>query len=96
MRAVDSGQHSLTVQEAGGSQLVVAYEDETLREALVKMLQHKVGRLPVVNRSDLQRAVGYLGRAEILTAQSLEVREPGWIERRFARAETLDDTSSST
>ena len=96
LRAVDSGQHSLTVQEAGGSQLVVAYEDETLREALVKMLQHKVGRLPVVNRSDLQRAVGYLGRAEILTAQSLEVREPGWIERRFARAETLDDTSSST
>jgi CIC family chloride channel protein len=96
LRAVDSGQHSLTVQEAGGSQLVVAHEDETLREALVKMLQYKVGRLPVVDRSDLQRVVGYLGRAEILTAQSLEVREPGWIERRFARAESLDDTSSST
>jgi H+/Cl- antiporter ClcA len=86
VRAVDTGQRLLTVKEAGAGKLIVAHPDETLREALVKMLQHNIGRLPVVHRADLARAIGYLGRAEILCAQSLEVREPGWIERRFPRA----------
>ncbi|MEA3187791.1 MAG: chloride channel protein family [Chthoniobacter sp.] len=86
LRAADSGEHLLTVREAGAGELVVAHPDETLREALVKMLRHKIGRLPVVDRSDLQRAVGYLGRAEILCAETLDAREPGWIERRFPRA----------
>jgi H+/Cl- antiporter ClcA/CBS domain-containing protein len=89
LRAADSGQGVVTVHEAGAGKLIVAHPDETLREALVKMLQHNIGRLPVVDRGDHARAVGYLGRAEILCAQSLEVREPGWIERRFSRAEAV-------
>jgi len=57
------------------------------------MLQHKIGRLPVVARNDLQRAVGYLGRAEILSGETLEAREPGWIERTFPRQATPENVS---
>jgi CIC family chloride channel protein len=85
LRLADSGQLHLTVREAVDREPVVAYPDETLREALGKMIRHKVGRLPVVDRSDPQRAVGYLGRAEILCAETLDVREPGWIESLFAQ-----------
>lgn len=85
LRAADAGGHLLTVREAGVDTLLVAYSDETVREALVKMLRHKIGRLPVVDRSDQKRAVGYLGRAEILCAETLDVREPGWLERRRSR-----------
>ena len=67
LRAADSGDHLLTVLDAGVDELVVAHPEETLRDALAKMLQHKIGRLPVVERNDLQRVVGYLGRAEILS-----------------------------
>jgi len=43
--------------------------------------------LPVVDRDDPRRVVGYLGRKGILAARSrrLEeehVREPGWVGRR--------------
>jgi H+/Cl- antiporter ClcA/predicted transcriptional regulator len=85
LRAADAGQHLATVREAGTGQLVVAYPEETLREALVKMVRHNIGRLPVVERADPGRAVGYLGRAEILCAETLDVREPGWIERLLPR-----------
>ena len=48
------------------------------------MLRAKVGRLPVVDRDAPRSVLGYLGRAEILSAQTVETREPGWIERLLA------------
>jgi CIC family chloride channel protein len=50
------------------------------------MLRNGVGRLPVVDRDDPRRVVGYLGRPGIMAARlrGLEdehVREPGWIRR---------------
>jgi H+/Cl- antiporter ClcA len=59
----------LTVGEAGSSDLVVAFPDETLHGALTKMLQHDLGRLPVVERANPTHVVGYLGRAAILSAR---------------------------
>jgi CIC family chloride channel protein len=59
----------LTVVEAGSTNLVVAYPDEPLHAALTKMLKHDVGRLPVVERGEPTRAIGYLGRAAILSAR---------------------------
>lgn len=71
------------VLDAGTRDLVVARPDETVREALVKMLRHGVGRLPVVARDDPRRLVGYLGRAHVLAARerwwrSEHARERGW------------------
>jgi CBS domain-containing protein len=49
--------------------VVVAYPDETLDEAVSRMLQRDIGRLPVVDPADPKRVVGYLGRADILAAR---------------------------
>lgn len=66
--------------------LIVTYPDESLHDAVMKMLRNDVGRLPVVSRQDPRRLVGYLGRAEVLAARlrRLEeefVREPGLLTR---------------
>ena len=59
----------MTVAEAGSTDLVVAFPDEPLYAALTKMLDRDVGRLPVVERNEPNRVVGYLGRAAILSAR---------------------------
>jgi chloride channel protein, CIC family len=74
---------STTVLEACSRNVVVTYADETLHEAAEKMLRYNVGRLPVVDRTDERRVVGYLGRPEIMAARLRKfndeyVREPGW------------------
>ena len=58
-----------TVAEAGSSDVIVTFPDEPLHSALTKMLEHNIGRLPVVDHADRSRIVGYLGRASILSAR---------------------------
>jgi CIC family chloride channel protein len=69
VRGLRSGVVDMTVVEAGSAPLVVAFSNESLHSALTKMLNHKVGRLPVVERDNPSRAIGYLGRAAILSAR---------------------------
>ena len=59
----------MTVAEAGSTELAVAFPDEPLHAALTKMLNRDIGRLPVVERNNPTRVVGYLGRAAILSAR---------------------------
>jgi CIC family chloride channel protein len=75
---------ALTVLEAGSRDLIVAFPDELISEASEKMLQNDIGRLPVVDRSDPRKLVGYLGRHGVMAARlrrfhEEHVREPGWI-----------------
>jgi H+/Cl- antiporter ClcA/CBS domain-containing protein len=85
VRALDKDPSgTMTVQEAGSTHLVVAYPDELVSEAAAKLLRFDIGRLPVVDRADQRRVVGYLGRASILAArlrrfQDEHVLEPGWL-----------------
>src|SRR6266700_2493630 len=85
LRALDKDPSgAATVQEAGSTHLVVTYPDELVSEAAAKLLRFDIGRLPVVDRTDERRVVGYLGRAAILAARLLRfhaehVREPGWL-----------------
>lgn len=76
----------ISVLEAGSQAPIVAYADEPLQDALNRMLQHDIGRLPVVNRQEPQKLTGYLTRANLLSAwtRQLEeegVREHGWLAR---------------
>jgi H+/Cl- antiporter ClcA len=64
-----SRDETLTVLEAGQTELVVTYPDETLYDAISKLLRHNIGRLPVVDRESPKKVVGYLGRAGILAAR---------------------------
>lgn len=66
-RAAESG--TLTVFQAGTANPLTAFTDETLNDAMNKMLQRDIGRLPVVERRAPGVVVGYLGRAEILAAR---------------------------
>jgi CIC family chloride channel protein len=75
-----------TVLEAGSRDLVVGFPDETISEASDRMLQNEIGRLPVVDRSDPRKLIGYLGRHGVMAARlrrlhEEHVREPGWIRR---------------
>jgi H+/Cl- antiporter ClcA len=91
LRALDKDASGAeTVQEAGSTKLVVTYADELVSEAAAKLLRYDVGRLPVVDRGDERKVVGYLGRAAILAARLLRfhdehVREPGWLPSRNQR-----------
>jgi CBS-domain-containing membrane protein len=63
----------------------VAFPDELISEASEKMLQNDIGRLPVVERSDPRKLVGYLGRRGVMAARlrrlhEEHVREPGWMK----------------
>lgn len=75
---------NLTLLEAGNSSLVVAYPDESVHEAVRRMLAHEIGRLLVVNRSNPKVLIGYVSRTNLLSTkfwklQEEEVREDGWI-----------------
>ena len=81
----------MTVASAGSTSLIVAFPDEPVADALHRMLEHNIGRMPVVAREDPHRMTGYLIRSSILSAwtRQLEeegVREHGWLAQwRAAR-----------
>jgi len=87
LRALDEDPAgAVTVLEAGSKDPVVAFPDELISDASDKMLRYEVGRLPVVERSDPRKLVGYLGRHGIMAARlrrlhEEHVREPGWFRR---------------
>ena len=71
-----------TLREIAGAEVTVAFPDETLHEAITKMLKRNIGRLPVVERAEPKKVIGYLGRADILAARTRlheeeELREKG-------------------
>lgn len=62
-----------------------AYPDELAYDALLRMLQNDVGRLPVVTRERPRTLVGYLSRGSFLSAWKRHldeelVREGGWLD----------------
>ncbi|MES1189727.1 MAG: chloride channel protein [Steroidobacter sp.] len=71
VRALQRDAHAeMTVTAAGSTQPVVTFPDEPLQSALARMLEKNVGRLPVVDRNDQTKILGYLGRAAILSARA--------------------------
>src|ERR1700719_3492528 len=63
MRALDADPTGVaTVLDAGTRDVVVTFPDEMLHDASSKMLRNNIGRLPVVDRKDPKKVVGYLGR----------------------------------
>jgi signal-transduction protein with cAMP-binding, CBS, and nucleotidyltransferase domain len=68
----------------------VTYPDETLYDAIAKLLRNNIGRMPVVERHSPTKVVGYLGRAGILAARQRyheeeDVRERGGAARDSVR-----------
>ena len=76
----------IAVLDAGARTPIVAYEDDLIREAVERMLRHGIGRLPVVDRRDPGRLVGYLGRSGVLAARQRLLDEENIRERGPAGA----------
>jgi chloride channel protein, CIC family len=75
-----------TVLEAGTAPPIVAYADEFVHDALHRMVQNNVGRLPVVSREDPKHMIGYFDRSNLWNAWSRQmeeegVQEHGWFAR---------------
>src|SRR5205085_7322304 len=84
LQAVNAGQADKTVLDVGTCDLIVVYPDDSVREALTRMLLGNVGRLPVVDPAQPTKIVGYLSRVDVMAAQmgkttEEHVREPGWM-----------------
>ena len=74
LRALDQAPSGeMTVLEAGTQKVVVTYPDEVLHEAAAKMLRNDIGRLPVVDRKEPHKVIGYLGRPGIMAAKLLRL-----------------------
>ena len=76
--------NKLTVLQAGSQNLIVCHPDDVLHDAVAKMIRNDIGRLPVVSRTDPHQVIGYLGRANIMTARLRRLeeehdRQPGWL-----------------
>ncbi len=80
VKAIEAGLHQATVLDAGTRELSVAYEDESVREALTRMLTIGVGRMPVVRRGDEGKVTGYLSRGNIMSAYLKQLQEETHIE----------------
>jgi chloride channel protein, CIC family len=85
VRALEQLPENATVLEAGTRHLIVAYTDEILHEAVARMVRNDIGRLPVVERSNPRKLLGYLGRASVMTARLRRLeeeqdREVGWLQ----------------
>ena len=78
-----NGSSDATVLSAGSQDLIVTYADEVLYEAVNKMLLNKIGRLPVVSRLNPLRAIGYLGRSNLMAGHLRRLEEEHVRERRF-------------
>jgi chloride channel protein, CIC family len=71
MRALEEGAaNGAPAIGVGSRDVVVAYPDETLQDAIATMLKRGVGRLPVLSREQPGVVVGYLGRGDILAARA--------------------------
>jgi CBS domain-containing protein len=62
------------------------YDDCTVRQATDHLVNHNIGRLPVVSRSDPRQVVGILTRSDILSAyrrsiEEMQHAEPGLLKR---------------
>ena len=88
LRALESDPSGASsVLAAGSPDVIVTYPDETLSEAVHKMLRYSVGRLPVVERGNRRKILGCLGRSNVMAAHlrrmdEEHVREPGWFPGR--------------
>lgn len=76
----------VTLREAGSKALVIAHPEETMHEAVARMITHGVGRLPVVNSNEPRKLIGYLSRTSLLSTrlrslQQENVREKGWLPK---------------
>ena len=72
---------------------LVAFPDDTLSLALRQMSEHDIGRLPIVSRTDKQKLLGVLRRADIIHAYNLALARR--VEQRHREGSVRLDAMTS-
>jgi H+/Cl- antiporter ClcA/predicted transcriptional regulator len=72
-----------TVEEIMIGDPVVGYADVTLREMANVMAEHSVTRVPVVDRADPKRLIGFVTLPDLLHARRIDLEEERVSERIF-------------
>ncbi|MCC6403049.1 MAG: chloride channel protein [Fimbriimonadaceae bacterium] len=85
-----------TAMEACSADPIVAYPDEVLRDAVIKMVANDIGRLPVVERQENGRLVGYLDRTQLMKARMRWYEEENIREGHLKLDLQRDDRSART
>lgn len=90
LKAMPDVNATLLVGDIVTEDLLVAYPDESVSEAMTRMLSADIGRLPVVKRQQQGQVVGYLSRANVINAHMQRLHDEtqvdaGWISRRLLR-----------
>ncbi|MDR0532582.1 MAG: chloride channel protein [Verrucomicrobiales bacterium] len=72
------------VRRFASKNLIVIFPEDTLHTAVEKLLRHRIGRLPVVKSENPSCLIGYLSRADILSARQRYYEEElqpetGWL-----------------
>jgi H+/Cl- antiporter ClcA/CBS domain-containing protein len=68
-------------------QVKVVYDDCTLREAADHMVNHDIGRLPVIDRENPSRVIGMITRSDLLAAHRVRLRDTQEIKRTLKLSE---------
>ena len=79
-KALKDGRYKTPSGELDTEELIVAYPDEELNYVLERMAIHGIGRLPVVDREDEKKLVGFITRSDIIKAHRKKVEEEGLAE----------------
>ena len=65
--ALNSGRADIAVAEIMTRDLILCFPEETLKEALEKLGEHGIGRIPVVERDDPGHLIGLITRKGIIS-----------------------------
>ncbi|MHA1144207.1 MAG: chloride channel protein [Candidatus Helarchaeota archaeon] len=71
-KAVLQGNQDLLIKDICNRKLIVLFEDDTIHEAMIKMLRHNVVMLPVVDREKPTNLIGLISRFDVMRAHELE------------------------
>lgn len=61
------------IDEVMTKKVMVVYPDDDLESALIKLVKMDIGRLPVVERGDEKKLVGFITKGDIIKAHAREV-----------------------
>jgi len=76
-KALRKGNTEAEIETVMTTDIIVCYTNESLKTALHKMAKRNIGRIPVVDRSDMAHLIGIVTRKSLITAYNLALERRG-------------------
>ncbi len=72
IQAMIKGKFDVHIKDIADRCMIVAYPDETVHQAVDKMYENKVGRLPVVDREKPKKILGIITKTDVIKAYEMK------------------------